>query len=84
VVNLTANDSDPENNVPLVLLSIANMSGTASADVTSASSVTVYTADKSPSVFSYTVRDSLGATSTGQLTVTVTGPITVCDGGGYQ
>jgi hypothetical protein len=79
-VNLTANDSDPDNNVPLVLLSITRVSGTATASVTSASSVQVITEGKGPTVFTYTVRDSLSASSTGQLTVTATGTALYCSG----
>ena len=81
-VNLTANDTDPENNVPLVLLSISLVSGSANAIVSSASSVDLETAGKPGSVFSYTVRDSLGASSTGRLEVTVTGTVTTCNNGG--
>ena len=66
--NLTANDSDPEDNLPLVLLSIMNISGSASASVVSASSVRVNLGPQGDSSsFTYTVRDSLGATSTGTL-----------------
>jgi hypothetical protein len=81
-VNLTANDSDPENNVPLVLLGITGVSGDATASIASSSSVEVLTNLKGPSVFTYTVRDSLGGSSTGQLTVTATGQALYCNGGG--
>jgi hypothetical protein len=79
-VNLTANDSDPENNVPLVLVSIAYVGGdtTASASVVSSSSVQVNADWKGSSSFTYTVRDSLNATSTGSLTVTATGSNAYC------
>jgi hypothetical protein len=77
-VNLVANDSDPENNVPLALVSITNTSGSAVATLLNASSVTVDTYDKGPSTFTYTVADSLGASSTGQLTVTSTGSFALC------
>lgn len=69
-VNLTANDSDPENNLPLALQSITKNYGGASASVASPSSVNVtfgFSGDFSN--FTYTVADSLGATSTGQLVV---------------
>ena len=81
-MNLTANDTDPENNIPLVLLSVTRTSGFASASVTSASSVYVTTGARGTSVFSYSVRDSLGASATGQLTVTSTGTLSFCNGGG--
>ena len=86
--NLTANDTDPENNVPLVLQSISltsdpMLTGT-TVTITSASSVEVDTGGKGQSTFTYVVADSLGATSTGTLTVSSTGPLTVCNGGGTQ
>ncbi len=72
-VNLTANDSDPEDGVPPVLLSISKNLGQSSATKVSDSSVSV---DFGPSLglttFTYTVADSLGATSTGTLTAEVT------------
>lgn len=69
-VNLTANDSDPEGNTPLALQSITKNYGSATAAVASASSVNVaYGPAGDISNFTYTVADSLGATSTGQLTV---------------
>jgi hypothetical protein len=77
-VNLTANDSDPENNVPLSLVSITNTSGSAIATILNVSSVTVDVYDKGPSTFTYTVADSLGATSTGQLSVLSTGSFALC------
>lgn len=74
-VNLTANDTDPEGNYPLTLVSISRVSGAyASADVVSASSVSV---DFGPvdgtTTFSYTVTDSLNASSAGTLTTTTSG-----------
>lgn len=79
-MNLTANDSDPENNLPLVLVSITYVGGdtTASATVVSASSVQVNTDWKGQSGFTYTVKDSLNATSTGSLSVTATGSNAYC------
>lgn len=67
--NLTVNDTDPEGNYPLTLVS-TNRTWVA---VISASSVAIdgpMTAGTYP--VSYVVKDSLGATSTGTLTVTVT------------
>jgi len=80
-MNLVANDTDPENNLPLSLVSIAFASGgDASASVTSSTSVSI-TGDmrRSTTEFSYVVQDSLGAQSTGSLTVNSIGPLgTVC------
>jgi hypothetical protein len=74
-VNLVANDTDPENNVPLHLVSIT---GPGSATVTSTTSVTIGENSTGTFTFSYVVADSLGATSTGQLTATVTGLQSQC------
>ena len=74
-VNLVANDTDPENNVPLHLVSIT---GPGSATVTSTTSVTIGENTPGTFTFSYVVADSLGATSTGQLTATVSGLASQC------
>lgn len=77
--NLTSNDSDPEGHLPLVLTGITVNSGGASASVISASSIEVYGASASgTSTATYTVRDSLGATSTGSVTIQTTGTPTYC------
>lgn len=73
--DVTFNDSDPEGNVPLVLLSVVNSNPSlGSPSVWSASTVR-YEADISgvtgSDTVTYTVRDSLGATATGTLSVTV-------------
>lgn len=81
-VNLTANDSDPENNVPLVLQSISRTIGDATASIVNGSTVEIYTNDRGQTIFAYVVADSLGASSSGQLTVTATGNINYCSGGG--
>jgi len=74
IVNLTANDSDPEQNYPLVLTAISQNSGQASATIASASSATVeFGPQGDSSSFTYTVEDSLGASSTGHLSVTSSG-----------
>nr|WP_225425795.1 cadherin-like domain-containing protein [Pelagerythrobacter rhizovicinus] len=80
--NLVANDTDPEGNTPLVVQSITRTSGTATASVGSGGSTAFVDAGDWPgqSVFTYTVADSVGATSTGQLTVTVTGTAALCSG----
>lgn len=75
--DVTFNDSDPEGNVPLVVLSAVNAnSSVGTASVASASSVSYEaygTAISSDSV-TYTVRDSLGATATGTLSISFSGP----------
>lgn len=78
--NVTANDSDPEGNLPLVLLSATN-SVPARGDVSVYNSTSVqYAANNNPGtdIVTYTVRDSLGATSNGTLTVTVTNTGSYC------
>lgn len=78
-VNLTANDSDPEGNTPLVLQSIVTSGGVAGATIVSASSVSVdFGPQGDVTQATYTVADSLGATSTGVLTISTTS----CSGGG--
>lgn len=79
-VNVIANDSDPEGNVPLVLLSVtgatigyAQLVGTTSVYYES-------NTQGGTDVLTYTVRDSLGASSTGTLTVTVAGGAINCVG----
>ena len=74
IVNLTANDSDPESNYPLTLTAISQNSGQATAMLGSASSVTVeFGPQFDSSSFTYTVEDSLGASATGQLSVSTSG-----------
>lgn len=75
--DVTANDSDPEGHVPLVVLSAVNADPSlGSASVASASSVSyeAYGTATGSDTVTYTVRDSLGATATGTLTVTFSGP----------
>lgn len=75
--DVTFNDSDPEGNVPLVLLSAVNANSShGSASVASASSVSyeAYGTATGTDIVTYTVRDSLGASSTGTLSVTFSGP----------
>ena len=70
-VDLTANDTDPEGNYPLVLTNITRNYGSATATIVSSSTVRVNLSGFEFDVagFVYTVRDSLGATSTGDLLV---------------
>lgn len=77
-INVVANDSDPEGNLPIVLLSVsAGTIGTAS--VWNGTSV-VYESTITPGTeqLTYTVRDSLGATSNGTLNITVSGGLINC------
>lgn len=87
-VNLTANDTDPENNLPLSLVAVSLVSDPAHSETTvsisDASTVIVSMGAKGSSTFSYTVADSLGATSTGTLTAVSTGTLAQCGGGGTQ
>lgn len=81
-IDLTANDTDPENNVPLVLVSVTYAGGDPNpppvAYIANPSSVLVTAGYKGVSYFSYVVRDDLWATSTGSLTVTATGSNAAC------
>lgn len=75
-VNVIANDSDPEGNVPLVVIGAANANpAKGSASVGSSSSMVRYEADLGGATgadsVTYTVRDSLGATSTGTVSITI-------------
>ena len=78
-VNLTGNDTDPELNYPLALTAISlGNGGMATASVLSSSSVSVTLGPSGDlTTFTYTVADSLGATATGQLSVSTTS----CGGG---
>jgi YD repeat-containing protein len=70
--NVVANDSDPEGNTPLVLLDVSS-GAKGNASVASSTTVQYESFDQAGSdPLTYTVRDSLGASSTGTLNVTVT------------
>jgi YD repeat-containing protein len=70
-VNVVANDSDPEGNLPLSLVSVGTSPlGTASVETTTNVQFLAFGTTGNTSV-SYTVQDSLGATATGTLFVTV-------------
>lgn len=69
--NVVANDTDPEGNYPLVVVSVTGNLFS----VVSSTSIE-FDAASSGGVGTYTVRDSLGATSTATLTVSVTGTCT--------
>lgn len=73
--DVTFNDSDPEGNVPLVLLSVVNTNASLGTPSVLNASTVRYQAEATGATGSdtvtYTVRDSLGATATGTLSVTV-------------
>lgn len=82
MVNVTANDSDPEGNVPLTVTGVSLLSGSgdAQAMVMLNNQIRVtFAGTYDYSVFQYTVEDSFGAASTGTLEATTT---TSCYGGG--
>lgn len=79
-VNVTANDSDPEGNTPLTVTSVVVNSGDAHAAVYSASTIQVTGAmGKETATATYTVKDSLNASSTGTLTIKSIGSFAQCD-----
>lgn len=71
-VNVVANDTDPENNTPLTLVSVEAVSPITWASVLSSTFVQIGAAGPGTFTFNYVVSDSLGATSTGTLTAVVT------------
>jgi hypothetical protein len=81
-INLVSNDTDPENNVPLALVSIDSMDASGNLSATTISSTTASIAGNVPGSYSlsYIVADSLGATATGYVTVQVTGNSFQCGG----
>jgi hypothetical protein len=71
-VDVTANDTDPEGNYPLTVTAASGAAALA-VTVTGASTLRIEsTGGSGVKSFSYTVRDSLGASSTGSGTITVT------------
>lgn len=76
--NLLTNDTDPEGNTPLVLVSVTRTSGNATITINNSGGGVTVTAAPSVGVstFTYVVQDSLGASSTGNVTVnTNSGPM---------
>lgn len=72
VYNVTANDTDPEGNYPLVVTAVTG----AGFSVYSSTSIQFTSLNSTGAkVGTYTVRDSLNATATATLTVTVSGGI---------
>jgi hypothetical protein len=75
-VDLGANDSDPNGDLPLEVISVVNVNNPIGTSVILWSDSTVEVTGGSSngtSTHTYTIRDSRGATSTGTLTVTVLG-----------
>jgi len=82
-IAVLANDTDPEGNLPLVLLSVS--AGTKGTSALSGSSVYYESTNLGGlEALTYTVRDSLGATSTGTLNITISGGAINCEGGGLN
>jgi hypothetical protein len=77
-INVLANDSDPENNLPLSLVSVS--AGTIGTAYIWGSSTVYYESTITPGSESltYVVQDSLGATSNGSLNITISGGILNC------
>jgi hypothetical protein len=71
-VNVTANDTDPEGNIPLTVTGAAGGTGLV-LTILSASTIGIESlGNPGLKTFTYTVADSLGATSAGSVSVTVT------------
>lgn len=77
-VNLTGNDTDPEGHYPLTVTSVGT-SPYANIWIASASSVTFEGVTPGGHTLSYTVEDSLGASSTGLISLGVFSRKTPCD-----
>lgn len=74
--NVLANDTDPEGNVPLSLISVSN--GLRGYAYVNGSSITYEHFGGQGETLSYVVADSLGATSTGQLQIVISNPGSMC------
>lgn len=74
-VNVVANDSDPDGNAPLSVVSAGNVNTAKGTGYASSATSVRYDADQSGATGSdtinYVVQDSLGATATGTVTVTI-------------
>lgn len=71
-VNVLANDTDPEGNLPLALVSISNPDDMGTATMVGTTSIRFQAfGGTGPTGVIYTVRDSLGATSTGYLDIVI-------------
>lgn len=67
-INVISNDTDPDGDYPLTLVSVSSSSG--AAYVASGTNVGWYGAPAGTYSVQYVVKDSRGATATGTLTVT--------------
>lgn len=73
-----ANDTDPDGNVPLGVVSVSG--GSVTANILTLNSISVRAGrDRGTTNLSYTLADSSGATATGTLAVTVTGTEPACE-----
>lgn len=77
IVNVLANDYDPDGNTPLSLVSVTPGNNT-DAQVASSTSLSVTGYAPGTEYIYYVVKDSLGATATGRLTYTTTGTAAQC------
>ena len=77
-VNLTGNDTDPEGNYPLTITAV-DSSPYANVWISSASSVTFEGVTPGGHSLTYTVEDSLGASSTGLISLGVFARSRPCD-----
>jgi trimeric autotransporter adhesin len=70
-INVVANDTDPEGNLPLSVISVTSLDPAMDVSVVSSTSVHAHNGSGATGGMDarYTVRDSLGATSVGTLTV---------------
>lgn len=72
-INVTGNDTDPENNTPLSVVSASAPPGMVWVSGWSSTSVTVGAGQSGSYWVTYVVADSLGATATGTVNLTVNG-----------
>jgi Calx-beta domain/Bacterial Ig domain len=78
--NVIANDTDPEGDYPLTLISVAGSANAVMANATDIGFTAPYARNALFSV-TYTVRDARGATATGTLALKAIGTIGQCSGG---
>jgi len=72
-LNVVANDTDPENNLPLQVISVTAADPSSWASVSGTTSVQLGAEFAGTYFFTYVVADSLGATSNGTISASVTG-----------
>jgi hypothetical protein len=71
--NVVASDTDPESNYPLSLVGVSYTGPLGTASIASSTNILFEATDATGSaVVGYTVQDSLGASASGTLTVTIT------------